>query len=157
MGYGQNKVRKPIFGHTFFGHNSAIFGLIGLRIFMGTPETINYRLMTINSSYDTYISFLIFWGIQTWPKSWPIGWTFSANGYLENRKLVFEISSVYWVSFSQKIDMKGQTRDKFSCNRDLLFLQLYEAISIGFPSIRKFTSPIIHFLIWERSQMTSSS
>ena len=32
----------PIFGHTFFGHNSAIFGPAGLKILMGAQETISY-------------------------------------------------------------------------------------------------------------------
>ena len=35
-------VRMSIFGVTFFGHNSAIFGLIGLTYFVGTQETIIY-------------------------------------------------------------------------------------------------------------------
>ena len=29
-----------IYGHTFSGHNSAIFGSIGLKFFMGTQGTI---------------------------------------------------------------------------------------------------------------------
>ena len=45
----------PIFGHTFFGHNSAIFGPIGQKIVMQTQENIIYP------SYDAYFSVLIFW------------------------------------------------------------------------------------------------
>ena len=51
----------PIFGHTFFGQNSAICGLIEPEIFMGTQETIIYRLPVRNLSYDAYFWFLIFW------------------------------------------------------------------------------------------------
>ena len=40
--YSQKMVHKPIFGHTFFGHNSAIFRPTGLKIFIGTHETIIY-------------------------------------------------------------------------------------------------------------------
>ena len=40
-------VRMPIFGHTFFGHNSAISGPIGLKFFMGF-QTIIYRLVMRN-------------------------------------------------------------------------------------------------------------
>ena len=48
-----------IFRHTFFGHNSATFCQIGLKIFMGTQETIIYRLAVRSPSYDV---FEIFWG-----------------------------------------------------------------------------------------------
>ena len=84
--------RMPIFGHACFGHNSAIFWPIGLKILMVTQKTIIYRLVVINPSYDAYLSVLIFWpllagkwawGLQTRPKSWPTGWTFRANRYLE--------------------------------------------------------------------------
>ena len=46
-------MHMPIFGHTFFGHKSAIFSRI--------QETIIYRLVLINPSYEANISFLIFW------------------------------------------------------------------------------------------------
>ena len=40
------------FGHAInFGHNSAICDQLG-RIFMGTQETIIYRLVVKNRSYD---------------------------------------------------------------------------------------------------------
>ena len=52
--------RMPTFGHTFFGHNSASCWPIRLEIFMGTQETIIYRLVVRNSSYDAYFSVLIF-------------------------------------------------------------------------------------------------
>ena len=51
----------PTFGHTFFGHNSAILGPIGLKIYMGTQETIIYRLVVRNQSYEAYFSVLIVW------------------------------------------------------------------------------------------------
>ena len=57
--YGQTMAHMPIFGHTCFGHNSAIFGPIGLKLFMGAQETIICRL--INPSNDAYFSFIIFW------------------------------------------------------------------------------------------------
>ena len=46
-----------------YGHNPAIlnFSPIGLKFFMGTQETIIYRLVMRSSSYDAYFSFLIFW------------------------------------------------------------------------------------------------
>ena len=54
LSYGPNKTRKPIllFGHTFLGHNPAIFGPIGLNII--------YRLMMRNPRCDAYFPFLIF-------------------------------------------------------------------------------------------------
>ena len=45
----------------FRKHKSAIFGPIGPKIFMKTQETISYRLVMRNLSYDAYIWFLIFW------------------------------------------------------------------------------------------------
>ena len=62
--YGQKMVHMPIFGHTFFGHYSAISGPIGLKYFMGVQDTIIYRLvMRIEKSklYNAYFSVLIFW------------------------------------------------------------------------------------------------
>ena len=79
-----------IFGHTFFGHKSAIFRPIGLTTFLGTQETIFYRLVVRNGSYDTCFLFLILWatfggkmgkatkyapyrlGLQTRPKRWAL-------------------------------------------------------------------------------------
>ena len=37
--------------HTFFGHNSAIFQQIGLKIFMVTQESIIYRLVIKNFGF----------------------------------------------------------------------------------------------------------
>ena len=34
----------PIFRHTYFGNNSAIFGPISLKFSVGSQETIIYRL-----------------------------------------------------------------------------------------------------------------
>ena len=44
----------PIFGHTFFGHNSATFEPIGLKIFKGTQGTTIFLLMMRNPSFDVY-------------------------------------------------------------------------------------------------------
>ena len=100
LSYGQKVMRMPIFGHTFFGHNSAISGPSGPKFFMGVKNIIIYRLVMRNLSYNTQFSFLIFWatfggkmgwpsraplmvwGLQTQPKSWPTRWTFWANRYL---------------------------------------------------------------------------
>ena len=57
FGIWPKMARMSIFGYMFFGHNSAIFGPIEL----GTQETIIYRLVVRNLSYDAYFSFLIFW------------------------------------------------------------------------------------------------
>ena len=51
----------PIFGHTIFDHNSAMFWPIVLKHFMGNQETIIYRLVVRNRCYDSYFSVLIFW------------------------------------------------------------------------------------------------
>ena len=59
--YGQKMAHMPIFWHTFFDHNSAIFGPIGLTFFMETKETIIHWLVVRNPSYDAYFSLLIFW------------------------------------------------------------------------------------------------
>ena len=45
--YGPNKAYMPIFGHTYFGYNSAIF--------MEAQETIIYRLVMRNPSYKAYL------------------------------------------------------------------------------------------------------
>ena len=60
----------PVFGHTFFGLNLAIFGpiLIGLKMFKGAYETIIYRWRR-----EIQIIMLIF----------HFGWTFCVNQYLE--------------------------------------------------------------------------
>ena len=51
----------PIFGHTFFGHNSAVFGSIKLQFFEGAHETIIYRLIMRNQDYEACFSFFILW------------------------------------------------------------------------------------------------
>ena len=38
--------------HKFFGYNSAICGLIGLKFFMGTEATIIYRFVMKNLNYN---------------------------------------------------------------------------------------------------------
>ena len=45
----------PIFGHTIFCHDSAIFGTIGLKFLMGAQlKIIIYRLVIRNPSYNVY-------------------------------------------------------------------------------------------------------
>ena len=46
----QKMARMPIFEHTFISHNS----VIGLKYFMGVQETIIYRSMMRNLSYNAY-------------------------------------------------------------------------------------------------------
>ena len=58
LSYGPNKARMLIFGHTFFGHNSAILRSWGLKFLMGAQETIIYRLVVRNPSYYAYFWFL---------------------------------------------------------------------------------------------------
>ena len=55
------KANYSIYGHTFFGHNSAIFGPIGLKFFMGTQGTIIYRLLLRNQCFGLYLPISIFW------------------------------------------------------------------------------------------------
>ena len=115
-------------GHAFFGHNSAICWLIGLKFSMGSQETIIYRLVVRNSSYDAYFSFLIVcvtfgekMGVATtrapnglgspnWPKRWPTGWTLKAVGQPIIRNRVFEIFKhllplIYKCKFSTKFQL----------------------------------------------------
>ena len=82
----------PIFGLTFFGHNSAIFGSIGQKFVMGTQETTIYRLVIRNPSYDAYffifgpllagnwawppLAPLMVWGFQTYQNAGPLGGNF---------------------------------------------------------------------------------
>ena len=94
--FGQVMAKNVAHAHIW----AYIFWLIGLKVFMGTQETIIYRLVVRNLSYDAYFSVLIFWGkmgvattrphaplifwgLQTQSKSWPTGWTFWANRYLK--------------------------------------------------------------------------
>ena len=51
-----------IYGHTFFGHNSAILWPIGLKCFLGAQETIIYRWVMRNHDLDTFLKKSIFGG-----------------------------------------------------------------------------------------------
>ena len=56
MQLGQNNpqdINNYINGHTIFGHNSAIFCSVELKIFIETQETIIYRLEMKN--HDFYV------------------------------------------------------------------------------------------------------
>ena len=77
---GLNYTRMPIFGHAFFVHNSTIIRAIVLKFFMEAQETIIYRLVRRNQSYDAHFLFfgpllvgkwvcpprvpLLVWGLQ---------------------------------------------------------------------------------------------
>ena len=61
-----------------FGHNSAIFWSIELKIFMGTQETIIYRLVVQNPSYDAYFLVLIF--LATFGGKMGVATTRALNG-----------------------------------------------------------------------------
>ena len=50
--YGQKMVRMSIFGHTFFGHNSAISGPIGLYIIVFEEYWLVYILIKNQYSID---------------------------------------------------------------------------------------------------------
>ena len=54
-------INYSMYGHTFFGHNSAIVLLIGLKIFMVTQETIICRLVIKDSGSGPYLQFSMFW------------------------------------------------------------------------------------------------
>ena len=56
----KNGAHAHIWAYAFF-HNSAISGPIGLKFFMGVQDTIIYRLVMRNLSYNAYFSVLIFW------------------------------------------------------------------------------------------------
>ena len=61
---GKNNLKNTnysIYGHTFFGHNSAILGPIELKFFMGTPETIIYRLVAKNHDLVVFWKMTPFW------------------------------------------------------------------------------------------------
>ena len=62
--FSPNKAFIPIFGHKVFGHNSPICGPIGLKILMVTQETIIYRLVMRNQSYNAYFWFLATFGTK---------------------------------------------------------------------------------------------
>ena len=64
----QKMARMPTFLHTFFGHNLAFFGLIGLKIFMGT---IIYRLVVRNQSFDVCFSVFNFGPLSAGKWAWP--------------------------------------------------------------------------------------
>ena len=70
-----------------FGHNSVIFGPIGLKILMRSQETNFYQLMIKNPSYDANFSFL------TRPKRWPTRWNFWANRYSKSCYRNFQTSN----------------------------------------------------------------
>ena len=59
--YCPNKVRKSIFGHTFYGYNSGIFMPIRLTILIETQDTIiDYRSIGDDKS-KLWCLFFIFW------------------------------------------------------------------------------------------------
>ena len=85
--YEPNKAHMPTHEHTFSGHNSASFGLIELKLFMGAHESIIYRLIKRNLMFNAYIPVFIFWaGKWAWPKCghqrvWGTGWNFWVHSF----------------------------------------------------------------------------
>ena len=99
-----------IFGHKFFGHNSAIFGQwpIEVKFFIGAQKTIicywSWEIQVLIFVFPFFATFgremggattrtpnnLIIWGAQTQPNIWPDGWTFGVNCYL---RIIFYKSS----------------------------------------------------------------
>ena len=87
LSYSPNMACMPIFGHTFFGHDSAIFGTIVLKNVKRTQETIIYRLVNGDGSVMLNIWFIVplmarkwtwlpgtplmVWGLHSRPKRWP--------------------------------------------------------------------------------------
>ena len=67
---GQNMAYMLISGHAFFGHNSIIFGPVGLIIFREL-YTIIYRLAVRNPSCDAYFSVFIIWPPLAVKQAWP--------------------------------------------------------------------------------------
>ena len=94
-----------IYGHTYFAHNSAIFWPNGLKFFVGTRDTIIYRLVKRNRGYDLNSKSSIFrpflagkwawppyrrlgvWSLKTRPKSSPTVGSIWAASYL---KIMFQ-------------------------------------------------------------------
>ena len=81
----------------FLAITRPFFWPIGLTFFMGTRETVIYRLVSTNSGLGIICHFrfwalkrgvapqvpLWVWGLKTRPKSWPTLWTFWVTCYLE--------------------------------------------------------------------------
>ena len=88
-----------ILGHTFFGHNLAIFRPIGLIFLWQLRNLVSIDWLWVIKVMRLILIFgpllaakwvwpsrgpLMAWGLKTQQKSWPTGWTFWANCYLEN-------------------------------------------------------------------------
>ena len=58
---GPQNINYSINGHTFFGHNSAIFCPIGLETFLVTHKIIIYRLVMRNCDFDAFLKISYFW------------------------------------------------------------------------------------------------
>ena len=95
---GQKVCNYSIYGHMFFGHNSAIFWPIGLEIFNVTQETISHKefwfwaLIAIFQFFGACLGLkrawppqipIWVWDLKTQPKSWTTWWTFWVTCYLE--------------------------------------------------------------------------
>ena len=57
---GLQNINYSIYGHTFFGYNSAICCLIGQKLFLVTQETIIYRLVMRNHECDAFLKKILF-------------------------------------------------------------------------------------------------
>ena len=89
---GPQNTNYSIYGHTFFGHKSAIYWTIGLKYFIGTQSiSILYRLVMRTHDFDHFLKINpIFgrnmgliatlapkvWGLKTGPKVGPLSGPF---------------------------------------------------------------------------------
>ena len=119
---GPHNIDYSIYEHTFFCHNLAIFCSIGLNFFLWQlRRLLSYYLSICDKKsllwwFFEKILFLAgkwawqprrpqrVWGLSTRSKSWPTGWTFWVNRYLEN--LFSKISA--WTCF-QKVEIQLNT------------------------------------------------
>ena len=73
--YGQKTVCMPIFGHTFFGHHSAIFGIIELNFLWGLRgllSSIRGEKSKLLCLFFTFYFLATFGGKWAWPSCAPL-------------------------------------------------------------------------------------
>ena len=133
--------------HIFFGH----FWPIVLKFLMGAQETINYRLLIRNPSYDAYFFASLFAGNLAWPPRLPLMmWDFL--GQPISRSHAFKMgltpsSCRHWPDFNQSIIIiiiytnlsLNNLQRSFSCEIENKYLRLYK--------YQSYYRPIEHWLI----------
>ena len=88
--FGQNSLQNnnidySIFGHTFFGCNSAVFCPIGKKFFTVTQETIIYWLVVKNHAFNACLrEFLSRPDQKVGPMSWPLRSTVISKTCIRN-------------------------------------------------------------------------